>query len=97
MLLALYAGTSLLAFVSYYLDKSAARTGRWRTPEARLHLLALIGGWPGALLAQHHLRHKSAKTSFLFVFWATVLLNCSVLGLWMAPAGASALRTLLGA
>ena len=44
-------------------------------PQGRLHLLALAGGWPGALLAQQFLRHKSAKASFRTVFWATVVLN----------------------
>lgn len=94
-LLWLYAIASLLAFVAYWTDKHAARAGRWRTPESTLHLLALIGGWPGALMAQWHLRHKSAKLSFLIVFWATVLLNCSALGLFLTPTGARALRSVL--
>jgi len=48
------------------------------------------------LIAQNRLRHKSSKTSFLVVFWATVLLNCGALGLLLKPAGASALKALLG-
>jgi uncharacterized membrane protein YsdA (DUF1294 family)/cold shock CspA family protein len=92
----LYAGASLIAFVAYALDKAAARAGLWRTQESTLHLLALIGGWPGALLAQRQFRHKTAKTSFRVVFWATVLLNCGALG-WLTTAGGSqALRTALG-
>ena len=42
-----------------------------------LHLLGIIGGWPGALLAQRLLRHKNSKQSFQVVFWITVLLNCA--------------------
>jgi len=38
---------SLLTFFVYGFDKHAAETGRWRTQESTLHLLALIGGWPG--------------------------------------------------
>lgn len=72
---AAYVGLSLLAFVSYAFDKSAAVAGRWRTPEKHLHLLALAGGWPGALLAQQILRHKTAKAEFIAVFWLTVVLN----------------------
>jgi|JI6StandDraft_1071083.scaffolds.fasta_scaffold51081_2 uncharacterized membrane protein YsdA (DUF1294 family) len=72
---AAYAAVSLLTFLIYAIDKSAARAGRWRTPKATLHLLALAGGWPGALLAQQWLRHKSAKRSFRAVFWVTVVLN----------------------
>ena len=69
-----------LTFVVYAWDKAAARNNRWRTPEMHLHLLALVGGWPGALLAQRVLRHKSSKKPFRAVFWMTVVLNCAVLG-----------------
>jgi len=86
-LLGLYVVASLAAFIAYAADKSAARNDRWRTAENTLHLLALIGGWPGALLAQQLLRHKSSKTSFLVVFWMTVLLNCSALGCLLSPPG----------
>jgi len=97
LLLAFYAAISITAFIAYALDKSAARDGRWRIAENTLHLLALLGGWPGALLAQYRLRHKSAKPAFLIIFWATVLLNCGALGLLLTPTGGRALRTALGA
>ena len=96
LLLAFYIGASLVAFMAYALDKSAARAGRWRTQESTLHLLALLGGWPGALLAQQRLRHKSTKASFLAVFWATVIVNCGALGWLLTPAGGRALRIALG-
>lgn len=70
-----YAAASVVAFVAYAFDKSAARSGRWRTSEATLHGLGLACGWPGALLAQQLLRHKTAKPSFIATFWATVVLN----------------------
>ena len=70
-----YAVASLLTFFAYAFDKSAAIAQRRRTPENTLHMLALVGGWPGALLAQQWLRHKSSKSSFIAVFWVTVLLN----------------------
>nr|WP_295768290.1 DUF1294 domain-containing protein [Rhodoferax sp.] len=66
---------SLITFVAYAMDKSAAKRGNWRTPESTLHLLALAGGWPGALCAQKLLRHKSTKPAFRSVFWATVVVN----------------------
>lgn len=66
---------SLITFTIYAMDKSAAIKGHWRTPESTLHLFALAGGWPGALIAQQKLRHKSSKQAFRFVFWITVALN----------------------
>lgn len=63
---------SVITYFVYWWDKHKARTGGWRTAEATLHLLELIGGWPGAFLAQRRLRHKSSKISFLVVFWFIV-------------------------
>jgi uncharacterized membrane protein YsdA (DUF1294 family) len=91
----LYAGASLLAFLVYAGDKAAAQRGRWRTPEKTLHLIALFGGWPGALVAQRVLRHKSSKVSFLVTFWATVLINCGGLGWLLTPGGADFLRAMV--
>lgn len=82
---AAYAGMSLLTFIAYAWDKAAAQARRWRTAESTLHLLALAGGWPGALLAQQWLRHKSAKPEFRAVFWATTLLNVAGLVLLCSP------------
>ncbi|MHB1143978.1 MAG: DUF1294 domain-containing protein [Thiobacillus sp.] len=92
-----YLATSLIAFVAYALDKSAARNDQWRTQESTLHLFALAGGWPGALAAQRLLRHKSRKQSFQIVFWATVILNCCALAWFFSDPGAEALRSMLGA
>ncbi len=81
----LYVFVSLLSFLMYAKDKSAAKKGSWRTPESTLHLLSLFCGWPGALIAQQILRHKSKKQSFRFVFWITVLLNCAAFVLLFIP------------
>ena len=75
VVLAIYVLVSILAFFAYAFDKSAAQRGRWRTPERTLHLFGLACGWPGALLAQQLLRHKSSKPDFVAAFWGTVLLN----------------------
>ena len=81
-ILYLYLAASALTFLAYAKDKWAARKDRWRTKESTLHTLALVGGWPGALIAQQVLRHKSRKDAFQFAFWATVVLNCAVLA-WL--------------
>ena len=96
IIVGLYAGASLFTFIAYAIDKSAAQSGRWRTQESTLHLMALIGGWPGALIAQNRLRHKSRKTSFQVVFWATALLNFGGLAWLLKAPGGQALRSVIG-
>ena len=70
-----YLVLSAICFVVYVADKSAARSGGWRTSESTLLLLGLASGWPGALPAQQWLRHKSTKASFRSAFWGTVVIN----------------------
>jgi uncharacterized membrane protein YsdA (DUF1294 family) len=78
--LALYYGASIITYGVYARDKTAARNEGWRTSEAKLHLMSLVGGWPGALIAQVRLRHKTRKPSFLVWYWLTVIVNCIALG-----------------
>lgn len=91
-ILGVYVAASIISFVAYFRDKSAAENDRWRTPESTLHLIGLIGGWPGALAAQRMFRHKSSKPSFQGMFWITVILNCCALGLLFTASGSAALR-----
>jgi uncharacterized membrane protein YsdA (DUF1294 family) len=77
-----YLAMSLLCFALYAWDKHAARSGGWRTRESTLLVLGLLCGWPGAVLAQRLLRHKSAKPSFQRAFWVTVLLNVAGFLAW---------------
>lgn len=83
---AVYAATSIAAFVAYGIDKSAARRKLRRTPESTLHALGLAGGWPGALAAQSLFRHKTSKQSFQVAFRATALINCAGLA-WLLLSG----------
>jgi uncharacterized membrane protein YsdA (DUF1294 family)/cold shock CspA family protein len=76
---AIYLVASLIAWLLYAFDKAAAMNTRWRINEATLLLAGLLGGWPGALIAQGLFRHKSAKPSFLVPFWISVVINCAVL------------------
>jgi len=90
VVLPFYLILSLFTFMLYALDKSAAQNNAWRTQERTLHLLALAGGWPGAMIAQKTLRHKSSKKSFRVIFWLTVVLNSAVLvGLHAHQGGAT--------
>lgn len=91
---ALYALASAVTFIVYAADKAAAARGAWRTSEGTLHLLSLVGGWPGALVAQQVLRHKSTKRAFRQVFWATVVLNQVGFVVLASPAGRALLDKL---
>ncbi|KAF1912510.1 hypothetical protein BDU57DRAFT_458916 [Ampelomyces quisqualis] len=65
--------TSTVTFLLYGYDMMQARNNEWRVKETTLHVLALVGGWPGALVGMHYFQHKTRKTGFQFVFWVTVL------------------------
>jgi uncharacterized membrane protein YsdA (DUF1294 family) len=82
----IYLIASIITFLVYAHDKYAAKHNRWRTKESTLHSLALLGGWPGALLAQKVLHHKSSKVAFQRVFWVTVVVNVAVIG-WLVSTG----------
>jgi uncharacterized membrane protein YsdA (DUF1294 family)/cold shock CspA family protein len=71
----MYLAISVVCFIFYAVDKSAALAGRWRISEGTLLFLSLTGGWPGAIVAQQVLRHKSNKAKFRSAFWASVILN----------------------
>jgi uncharacterized membrane protein YsdA (DUF1294 family) len=78
---------SAIAFVIYAADKRAAKRGARRVSEATLHFWGLVGGWPGALLAQQVFRHKTRKLSFQMMFWTTVVLNCAAVVWVLSPPG----------
>ena len=78
-LAALYGCTSIISYVLYALDKSAAIGQRRRIAERTLLLWGLCGGWPGAWLAQQTLRHKTRKLPFVLLFWLSVILNLAIL------------------
>ncbi|TBV10154.1 DUF1294 domain-containing protein [Phytopseudomonas dryadis] len=92
--LVLYPLASVLCFVLYWNDKASALAGRQRIPEKHLHLVELLGGWPGALLGQQVFRHKTRKLSYQALFWLIVaahqlfwldewLLSGKYLGHWL--------------
>ena len=86
-LFAPYGVFSLMAFVMYQADKSAAVGGRWRVPESNLLAVGLVGGWPGALVAQRAFRHKTTKQPFRTAFWCSVAANLAVLGFLLLARG----------
>ena len=96
MVVGFYASMSALSFIMYALDKSAARRGTWRTAESTLHLSDLIGGWPGALVAQRVFRHKTRKQPFQFFFWTAVVVNTGALAWLLLSERAAGIRANFG-
>lgn len=72
---AIYLIASVVTFVAYGWDKLKASRGGWRVAEQTLHLMELLGGWPGALAGQSLFKHKRSKRSYMRVFWAIVTLH----------------------
>lgn len=83
-----YVAASLISFGQYWHDKARALNGGRRTPEKSLHLVELLGGWPGALLAQQIFRHKTRKASYQLVFWMIVAAHQAFWVDWLLLDGA---------
>lgn len=94
-ILGIYIFASILTFILYRFDKSAAEFNEWRTSENRLHALSILGGWPGAIIAQRLLHHKSKKQSFQVTFWITVVFNICLLAFLLSPTGKDFLHSIL--
>ena len=81
--LILYAAMSVIAFALYAVDKRRAARGAWRISEATLHLVEMLGGWPGAWVGQQVLRHKRHKGSYMLIFWAIAGLHVAAWAWWL--------------
>ena len=64
-----------VTYLVYASDKKRAQQGAWRIPEIFLHFLEVMGGWPGAFVAQRRLRHKCRKLGYQVTFWLVVALH----------------------
>lgn len=69
---------NLFSFLSMRSDKKRAATGRSRIPEARLFLLALMGGSIGAIMGMNIFRHKTRHLSFRIGMPLILLLQLAV-------------------
>ncbi|BDP30221.1 DUF1294 domain-containing protein [Vibrio vulnificus] len=94
--IAIYLLMSFVTFVTYAIDKRAAVKGQWRTSENTLHLMSLFFGWPGALLAQQTLRHKSQKQPFKAILWVTIIMNIMLFSWTLTPSGLGMIQGFIG-
>lgn len=74
---------NVVTFLLYLYDKSVAKIGLLRVPEAVLHTVTVAGGTPAAFIGQNLFRHKTVKASFRRVFWMIVIAQVVVFGLWI--------------
>lgn len=90
-----YITLSVITFLLYGLDKSAAKNNQWRVSERTLHLLGLAGGWPGAFAAQSTFKHKRSKPAFMKLFWLSAFCNSAALCIFIVIGCAERVRLLL--
>lgn len=88
---------SIITLLFYAWDKRAAVKEKQRTREDTLHLLALAGGWPGALIARPMFRHKTRKQPFTGIFWATAICSAAVVLFFLVGEQAAPFRDWLDA
>lgn len=74
-------GLNIATVACYGFDKHRARVAGRRVPESFLHVLALLGGSPGAFAGQQLFRHKTRDRRFRLVFWGTVVLQAGLVGI----------------
>lgn len=70
---------NLLTFFAFWQDKRSSMRGGWRTTEASLLVMCLIGGSLGGYLAKKKFRHKTSKKSFKYRFWIIVFVQIAAL------------------
>jgi uncharacterized membrane protein YsdA (DUF1294 family) len=81
--IAIYAVMSVVAFAACGIDKRRAERGEWRISESTLHALELLGGWPGAWVAQRVFRHKRRKRRYMLVFGVIVAAHAVAWAWWL--------------
>ena len=83
-----FTAVNLMTMIVWSHDKSRAARGAQRIPEKTLFTLALLGGWPAALLMAQWVKHKRRKSDFMGRLHVIVALHCLGIGLiWLFAAG----------
>lgn len=72
---AAYVFMTPITILYYAEDKRRALQHQWRISNFYLHCFEIMGGWPGALLAQNEYRHKLRRGAYQYGFWAIVAIH----------------------
>ena len=67
-----YVFLSILTIIFYGYDKRHAIQGQWRIPEGYMHVMEIMGGWPGSLIAQIDFSHKTRKSPYRRRLWLII-------------------------
>lgn len=72
---------SILSCIVTWKDKQAAKNARRRVPEARLFLLASLGGAVAMLITMKNIRHKTKHRRFMWGLPVIIVLHVTFLAL----------------
>lgn len=73
---------NILTFLDFGFDKYKAKHGKWRTPEASLLMMAVVGGSIGAWMGMNTFHHKTKHLKFKYGIPAIMILQLAFL-IWM--------------
>ncbi len=72
---------NIVTFFAFGLDKRKAKKDKWRTPEATLVTLMVVGGAIGGYFGMETFRHKTQKLKFKIARVASFITLVAIIGL----------------
>ena len=73
---------NFLGFLSMYIDKEKAKSGKWRIKESTLLSIALIGGSLGSYAGMKVFRHKTKHAKFKYGIPFIILIQLLIFLYW---------------
>lgn len=70
---------NLLGFTTMFIDKRKAKRSAWRIPEARLILIAALGGSIGSFLGMRTFHHKTKHPKFYIGIPAILIIQIALI------------------
>ncbi|MBS3969283.1 MAG: DUF1294 domain-containing protein [Clostridia bacterium] len=71
---------NIFCCLTIWYDKRKAQKGRWRTPENRFFILAVLGGSTGIYFGMKVFRHKTLHHTFKYGIPILIILNTVTIG-----------------